>query len=436
VAAHLDEIDRCFPFFLCMLGESYGWIPDDYYRDYGQLDEPRFSWIKTMPDSMSLVHLEIVHAYFRKKLEGDSDDPGGGRDDDFCLFYFRDKTWMNDPTFITDHQVQTAKQSAERRLILEQRAKEAAAAREMEEMSGGTDPYRQGSDYIDVRIMQGFDLGYWLDQQKGNSDDRKKSLRKEGKRGSLTAANILKKAGGAGLFAAKVVVGGLIGGLAYGAYKGGGAAVGFIKGAGGRKATRLSKKHQHKEALRHMSSGGKKKKEDEDDDTEAMYSELLKKEAEEAAAAEVQESAKSGGTVTPGKGAGASQGTRAAVGVLVDLVLPISFDNLDDKVKQSCAQVLSKYTDTQGVEVDEIEPQSGDSVKAVFWVPAADHAAGKKYILFIGNASVCGGACICILMRVEYSARAVCENAGRITCARNARAIRVRQELWHSSPAS
>ena len=195
----------------------------------------------------------------------------------------------------------------------------------------------------------------------------------------MTAATILKTAGKGGLFAAKVVVGGLLGGLAYGAYKGGGAAMGFIKGAGGRKAGRLSKKRQHKEALKSMGNNTKKKgKEEDEEDNDAMYSELLKKEAEEAAAAEAQNSAKSGETESPGKSPDGTQGQRGKAGMLVDLVLPISFDDLDDKVKQSCTGVLSKYTGTQDVEVDEIEPQSGESVKAVFWVPAADHEAGKR----------------------------------------------------------
>ena len=114
-------------------------------------------------------------------------------------------------------------------------------------MSGDVDPSRLGADYIDVRVMEGFDLGYWLDQKKkGATDDRKKNMRKNTKGADGGTTALLKKAGGMGLFAAKVVVGGLIGGLAYGAYAGGKAGVGFIKGAGGRKTGRLSKKNQHK----------------------------------------------------------------------------------------------------------------------------------------------------------------------------------------------
>ena len=41
-----------------------------------QVDATRFKnpdfWNRDMPDRVSLVHLEIVHAYFRKKMAGDT----------------------------------------------------------------------------------------------------------------------------------------------------------------------------------------------------------------------------------------------------------------------------------------------------------------------------------------------------------------------------
>ena len=87
---------------------------------------------------------------------------------------------MNDPSFITDYQVQAAKTAAERRALNEKRALENAAAREMEEMGGSlVDLSRMDYDYVDIRILSGFDLGYELDQKKSKGkDDRKKNLRK------------------------------------------------------------------------------------------------------------------------------------------------------------------------------------------------------------------------------------------------------------------
>ncbi len=46
VKIHLDEIDYCHPFFVSMLGEQYGFIPDEYFRDYGDLEQVRIGHLK------------------------------------------------------------------------------------------------------------------------------------------------------------------------------------------------------------------------------------------------------------------------------------------------------------------------------------------------------------------------------------------------------
>jgi hypothetical protein len=38
----MDEIDKCFPFFIVLLGEAYGFQPDVYFRNAGTLGHPRF----------------------------------------------------------------------------------------------------------------------------------------------------------------------------------------------------------------------------------------------------------------------------------------------------------------------------------------------------------------------------------------------------------
>jgi WD40 repeat protein len=59
LAVCLDEIDACRPFFLCLLGERYGWVP-------GPARIPaeayaRFPGLPAHPD-YSIMHLEITHA--------------------------------------------------------------------------------------------------------------------------------------------------------------------------------------------------------------------------------------------------------------------------------------------------------------------------------------------------------------------------------------
>ena len=367
VATHLDEIDRCFPFFACMLGESYGWIPDDYFLNYGQLDEPRFAWLKEMPDSMSLTHIEIVHAYFRKKLDGD--DPGGGRDDDFCLFYFRDKNWMNDPSFITDYQVQAANMAAEKRKLQEQRAAEAAAARELEEMSGNFDLLRVNSDFIDVRVMEGFDLGYWLDQKKNSQkDDRKKNLRKNKKvsgGGDSNAKAVLSKIGHGALLATKVLLAAPV------LIVGGGVVQGVKFFFSGRQAARLSKKAHHKAHLEDMKKGkGKGKKGEEEDDTDALYEDMLRKQAEDEAAKEKATKEANGGDDDE-----ENDGRQA--GVELEMILAISFDDLQE-LQPTILKAVTSTSNVPNVEVQEIDSLSTESVKVIYFLPTKDFADAKK----------------------------------------------------------
>jgi len=69
----LDEVDRCRPFFLGLLGNRYGWAPKEYHIS----DETRFDWLKEYPKERSITELEIEYGCLR-----DSKPKG--------LFYVRD----------------------------------------------------------------------------------------------------------------------------------------------------------------------------------------------------------------------------------------------------------------------------------------------------------------------------------------------------------
>lgn len=58
----LDEIDRCRPFFLCFLGMRYGFVPFDMYETLNLPDNSQYSWIKQFPQTLSILHYEILHA--------------------------------------------------------------------------------------------------------------------------------------------------------------------------------------------------------------------------------------------------------------------------------------------------------------------------------------------------------------------------------------
>ena len=61
----LQEIDRCRPsepvFFIGLLGERYGWVPQRDFYPPDVLDDPEFSWVREHVEGRSVTELEILH---------------------------------------------------------------------------------------------------------------------------------------------------------------------------------------------------------------------------------------------------------------------------------------------------------------------------------------------------------------------------------------
>jgi len=57
----LDLVDQCRPLFIGLLGERYGWIPNQYVLPS---DDPRLNWVKKQPPGMSITHLEMEYGMF------------------------------------------------------------------------------------------------------------------------------------------------------------------------------------------------------------------------------------------------------------------------------------------------------------------------------------------------------------------------------------
>eukprot|EP01129_Flabellula_baltica_P011895 TRINITY_DN5286_c0_g1_i1.p1 TRINITY_DN5286_c0_g1~~TRINITY_DN5286_c0_g1_i1.p1 ORF type:complete len:1465 (-),score=299.18 TRINITY_DN5286_c0_g1_i1:13-4407(-) len=74
----LTEVDSCRPFFIGILGNRYGWVPDEYKVP----NEPQFDWVKSIPSGKSVTHLEILHGALR-----DPDNFKG-------MIYFRDSSFL------------------------------------------------------------------------------------------------------------------------------------------------------------------------------------------------------------------------------------------------------------------------------------------------------------------------------------------------------
>ena len=74
----LEEVDRCRPFFVGLLGSRYGnVVSDDYSSVFPQ--EPRFDWLAEYPEGRSVTELEMVY--------GALANPEGS----YGLFYLRDE---------------------------------------------------------------------------------------------------------------------------------------------------------------------------------------------------------------------------------------------------------------------------------------------------------------------------------------------------------
>lgn len=75
----LEEIQRCRPFFIGLLGERYGWIPDEIPS--GLIDQEQ--WLGQYPDR-SVTELEIMHGVLNKpEMAGNT------------FFYFRDPAYLD-----------------------------------------------------------------------------------------------------------------------------------------------------------------------------------------------------------------------------------------------------------------------------------------------------------------------------------------------------
>ena len=77
----LEEIYRCRPYFIGLLGERYGWIPDNIPPEIVEQE----SWLKERVEGRtSVTELEILHGVLNNPDMADH-----------AFFYFRDPVYIN-----------------------------------------------------------------------------------------------------------------------------------------------------------------------------------------------------------------------------------------------------------------------------------------------------------------------------------------------------
>ena len=74
----LDEIHRCRPYFIGLLGERYGWVPDESPQELIE----REPWLREHLSS-SVTELEILHGVLRNPQMGEH-----------AFFYLRDPAYV------------------------------------------------------------------------------------------------------------------------------------------------------------------------------------------------------------------------------------------------------------------------------------------------------------------------------------------------------
>ena len=78
----LEEIDKCRPsapvFFIGLLGERYGWIPEADFYPESVLEDEHLGWVKEHIGGKSVTELEILHGVLNNSKMGDK-----------AFFYFR-----------------------------------------------------------------------------------------------------------------------------------------------------------------------------------------------------------------------------------------------------------------------------------------------------------------------------------------------------------
>ncbi|KAF5428415.1 MAG: protein of unknown function (DUF4062), partial [Candidatus Methanomarinus sp.] len=89
----LNRIDECRPFFICFLGQRYGWIPcredisDETFEDYPKLEG-------AVNRGTSLTELEVIHSVISPFHSGKTIEEKGYYPSEFAYFYLREDSYL------------------------------------------------------------------------------------------------------------------------------------------------------------------------------------------------------------------------------------------------------------------------------------------------------------------------------------------------------
>ena len=172
----LDEVERCMPLLIGFFGDRYGWIPPPAYRMHPSLASARFDFLRTLPQGLSLTHIELLYAYHwaSAKDRGGADQgvvAGCVRGWKHCSFYLRDSTvLLYDQRFLQkcdqdDERVKMLEKEEFERNVLEMDAAHAAAAKKAKLGPQGA------VDKVVIQLLEGTDLASFLALEEDEDDE-------------------------------------------------------------------------------------------------------------------------------------------------------------------------------------------------------------------------------------------------------------------------
>jgi len=118
----LERIDQARPFFICFLGQRYGWVPKE--KDVAQQTFTAFPGLdQAVAENSSATEMEVLHALLRKPFDN---DPGKRLPMDHAFFYMRTLAYLGklpkDPVPLRRIYADAAEPNpAERRWLLNKR---------------------------------------------------------------------------------------------------------------------------------------------------------------------------------------------------------------------------------------------------------------------------------------------------------------------------
>ena len=161
----IDEMEKCLPFFIGLLGERYGWVPEPHYLQHNSLRSEIFKKLRSFPKGLSLTHLEILYAFHWNRSDS-AQTPASE-----CCFYIRDRNVLaNSTKFLDACKAEDAELKERKRKEVEMAMAQVEASQAISKSGHQID---RNLDSVTIQLVEGHELvhGAWEEQSFDKSDN-------------------------------------------------------------------------------------------------------------------------------------------------------------------------------------------------------------------------------------------------------------------------